>query len=73
MTNFVFKSKGTSDLQKISNQLLIILSELRHQRSDNVMILSLLNKLTINDVLQKQVDDYYTPPIVHPEDEKDLD
>jgi len=73
MTNFVFKSKGTSDLQKISNQLLIILSELRHQRSDNVMILSLLNKLTINDVLQKQVDDYYTPPVAHPEDEKDLD
>jgi len=63
MTNFIFKSSArTTDLQKISQQLLVILAELRHQRSDNVLILSLLSKLTINKHLQTQVDDYYGTP-----------
>jgi len=60
MTNFIFKSSArTPDLQKIYQQLLMIQSELRHQRSDNVLILSLLSKLTINKHLQTQVDDFY--------------
>ncbi len=60
MTNFIFKSSvRTTDLQKINQKLLIIQSELRHQRSDHVIMLNLLSKLTINDHLQKQVDDYY--------------
>ncbi len=57
MTNFIFKSQGT--FKKISNKLEIIQSELRHQRSDNVQILYLLNKLLVNKKLQKQVDDYF--------------
>ncbi len=57
MTNLIFKSRETYN--KISNQLEIILSELRHQRSDNVLILSLLSKLAINSHLQKQADDFY--------------
>ncbi len=69
MTNFVFKSKGTSDLQKIESKLLIIQAELRHARSDHVMILSLLSKITINNHLQKQVDDYYDDSEVSSEDE----
>ncbi len=56
MTNFIFKSQGT--FKKISNQLDIILAELRHSRSDNVLILSLLHKILINKHLQTQVDDY---------------
>ncbi len=60
MTNFIFKSSvRTTDLQKINQKLLIIQAELRHNRSDNVLILSLLSKLSINSHLQKQVDDYY--------------
>ncbi len=61
MTNFIFKSP--SDLQKISQSLLhkleLIQTELRHQRSDLVVVLALLNKLDSNNKLQKQVDDYY--------------
>ncbi len=57
MTNFIFKSSGT--FKKISNQLEMILSELRHQRADNVQILFLINKLLTNKNLQSQVDDYF--------------
>ncbi len=56
MTNFIFKSQGT--FKKISNLLEIILAEQRHQRSDNVQMLFLLNKLLTDKNLQKQVDDY---------------
>ncbi len=54
---------------------MIIQSELRHQRSDNVVILSLLSKLVNNDHLQKQVDDYYEEDVSQPpkEQEQDLD
>ncbi len=57
MTNFIFKSQGT--FKKISNKLDIIQSELRHQRSDNVQIIYLLNKLLTDKNLQKQVDTYF--------------
>ncbi len=60
MTNFIFKSQGT--YKKLCQQLEIIQNELRHQRSDNVLILSLLNKLVINHHLQKQVDEFYEEP-----------
>ncbi len=57
MTNFIFKSQGT--FKKISNKLEMIQSELRHQRQDNQQILYLLNKLIVNNNLQKQVDEYF--------------
>ncbi len=63
MTNFIFKSQGT--FKTICNKLEIIQSELRHQRSDNVQILHMLNKLVTDQNLQKQVDEYFedeTPP-----------
>ncbi len=57
MTNFIFKSQGT--FKKISNQLEIILAELRSQRRDNVQIIYLINKLLTAKALQKQVDEYF--------------
>ncbi len=57
MTNFIFKSQGT--YKKLCQQLVIIQSELRHQRSDNVLILSMLSKLITNKDLERQADDYY--------------
>ncbi len=58
MTNFIFKSSGL--IKNVYIKLEIIQSELRHQRSDNVQILFLLNKLLTNKKLQTQVDDFYT-------------
>ncbi len=68
MKNFIFKSskEGSGLIKNIFNKLDIIQSELRHQRQDNVQILFLLNKLLVNNNLQKQVDDYFE------EDEKDI-
>ncbi len=57
MTNFIFKSQGT--YKKLANKLEIIQSELRHQRHDNTLIISLLQKLITNANLQKQVDEYF--------------
>ncbi len=57
MTNFIFKSQGT--YKKLCQQLVIIQSELRAQRQDNIQILFLLNKLLVNKNLQKQVDEYF--------------
>ncbi len=77
MTNFIFKSP--SDLQKISQQIQVILTEQRKQRGDLAMILYKCDRLINNKNLQKQVDDFYsTAPqyeenVIHPEDEKDLD
>ncbi len=77
MTNFIFKSQAT--FKKISNQLEMILSEQRHQRSD-LKQLQIGMAALLNDVkLQKQVEDFYsTPPVeeekvIHPEDMADLD
>ncbi len=69
MTNFIFKSQGT--FKKISNQLDIILAELRHSRSDNVLILSLLHKILINKHLQTQVDEYMDERETSPQTESD--
>ncbi len=57
MTNFIFKSQGL--IKNVDNKLTMIQSELRHQRSDNVQIIYLLNKLLVNKALQKQVDEYF--------------
>ncbi len=57
MTNFIFKSQGL--IKNVDNKLLMIQAELRHQRSDNVQILFLLNKLLTAKALQKQVDQYF--------------
>ncbi len=65
MTNFIFKSQET--YKKLCQQLVIIQSELRHQRSDNVLILSMLSKLVTNNNLQKQVDDYFTEDETSPQ------
>ncbi len=68
MTNFIFKSQGT--YKKLCQQLIIIQSELRHQRSEHAVILSLLNKLVTSENLQKQVDDFYeTSPQTDPEEQ----
>ncbi len=73
MKNFIFKSEA--DFHKIVfNKLEIILTELRHERSDNVVILSLLNKLVTNKNLQKQVDQYFedeTSPQTDPDEQTD--
>ncbi len=60
MTNFIFKSSArTTDLQKISQQLQVLLSEQRNQRSDLALVLRQLDKLINADNLQKQVDEFY--------------
>ncbi len=69
MTNFIFKSQGT--FKKISNQLDIILAELRHSRSDNVLILSLLHKILVDKHLQTQVDKYFEDDETSPQTESD--
>ncbi len=61
MSNFIFKSQGL--IKNVDNKLKMIQSELRHQRSDNVQIIYLLNKLLTNKALQKQVDDYFDESI----------
>ncbi len=66
MTNFIFKSP--SDLQKIRQQMLMIQSELRHQRSDLAVVIGLCNRLVNNSNLQTQVDEYYES---HPDRELD--
>ncbi len=68
MKNF-FSSPLEADYQNFYNKLKIILSELRHQRQDNVQILFLLNKLLTDRNLQKQVDEYFdeTSPQTEPE------
>ncbi len=74
MTNFIFKSQRGL-IKNVDNKLEMILFELRHARTDNVMILALLHKLTINSHLQKQVNDYYEEDVSEPpkEQEQDLD
>ncbi len=57
MTNFIFKS--ASDLQKIRQQLLLVLSELRFQRSEHQVILRKLNLLLNQKELEDQASKYY--------------
>ncbi len=61
MTNFIFKSQEAT-YKKLDNQLKMVLSELRHQRTDHNLIVHQINKLLINANLQKQVDDYFDEP-----------
>ncbi len=69
MSNFIFKSQWT--FKKISNQLEIILSELRHQRQDNVTILYKLDRLLVDKRLQKQVDQYFEDDQTSPQTDPD--
>jgi len=65
MKNFIFKSQ--QDFHKmVFNQLDIILTEQRHQRSDLAIIIANLTKLINSSNLQKQVDEYFE------DDEKDI-
>ncbi len=57
MKNLFLSPNGL--LKNIFNKLDIILAEQRHNRSDIVLVLSLLNKLVVKQNLQKQVDDYF--------------
>ncbi len=67
MTNFIFKSP--SDLQKISQQVKVLLAEQVHQRSDLSEIKFMLHKLQTNKDLQDTVDKYYkeAPDFAPPE------
>ncbi len=64
MTNFIFKSR--EDLQKINQSILLklnlIQNELRHNRVDNLKIISLLNSLVVTEKCQTQVDEFYEKP-----------
>ncbi len=64
-------------LKNVFNKLEIILAEQRHNRSDIVLVLSLLNKLVTNANLQKQVDEYFdddeTSPQTDEDNKRDLD
>ncbi len=76
MTNFIFKSQGT--YKKLVNKLEIIQTELRHARVDHAKILMMLEKLTTDDALQSQVDEYFDEEKratagLDPNDRQDLD
>ncbi len=57
MTNFIFKSQGT--YKKLCQQLVMIQSELRHQRSDIVNVLYKLDKILNHCKIESQALDYY--------------
>ncbi len=57
MKNLFLSPNGL--LKNCFNKLDMVQTELRHQRSDMVLVLSLLNKLVVSSNLQKQVDDYF--------------
>ncbi len=57
MTNFIFKSP--SDLQKISQQILVILAEQRLQRGDLQELLFQMKKVTNQFNLETTVKGYY--------------
>ncbi len=67
MTNFIFKSP--SDLQKISQQIKVLLNEQKLQRSDLAEIKFMCHKLQTTKDLQDTVDKYYkeAPDFVEPE------
>ncbi len=58
MTNFIFKSP--SDLQKISQQVLVLLAEQRLQRGDLQELLFQMKKVTNQFNLETQVKGYYS-------------
>ncbi len=57
MTNFIFKSP--SDLQKISQQIQVILAEQRLQRGDLQELLFQMKKVTNQFNLEQTVKGYY--------------
>ncbi len=57
MINSFFKSPAT--YKTINNTLEVILNEQRHQRSDLAACIRMLQQLTNNLTLQKQVDQFY--------------
>ncbi len=57
MTNFIFKSP--SDLQKISQQILVLLAEQRLQRGDLQELLFQMKKVTNQFNLETTVKGYY--------------
>ena len=75
MNNFIFKSANrlikneSPNLENLMRNLLYVLKEQRHQRSDLRDIKLMLNKVLIDKHLQNQVDQYFdhesdpdTPP-----------
>ncbi len=69
MKNFIFKSQ--QDFHKILfNKLEMVLAELRHQRHEHKVLLSLINELVTNKALQKQVDEYFEEDAEHIPEEK---
>ena len=69
MTNFIFKS--STDLQKISQQLKVILNEQKLQRCDLAFLKSTLLYLKNDKVLQKSVDEYFEEDATSPQTESD--
>ncbi len=61
MTNFIFKSQGL--IKNVVNKLEIIQTELRHQRSDNRLILSKLSLILHELDIRGQADDYYNKDV----------
>ncbi len=65
MTNFIFKSANRLTKNSpitnanLDRKLDFIQSELRHNRSDMVVVLTMLNKLLVDKHLQFQVDDFF--------------
>ncbi len=58
MTNFIFKSVST-DLQKISQQLKVILDNQKYTRIDLARVEYKVTQVLNAKRLQKQVDDFY--------------
>ncbi len=75
MKNFIFKS-AQADLHKMFvNKLDMVLAEQRHARADLAYIIRALNRLAVDDSLQKQVDQYFEEdgtPIEAPKDGTNL-
>ncbi len=73
MTKFIFKSNA-SDLQKISQSIEIIQKNVLYLTYRMDSCLKMLNTLSADKDLQKQVDEYFDEDSkLSPEDSKDLD
>jgi len=59
MKNFIFKSSDFGLIKNVSNQLNLVLVELRHQRSEHSVILRQLNLILNQKELDDQVSTYY--------------
>ncbi len=57
MTNFIFKS--VADLQKIRQQIEVVLAEQRNQRSDLALLIQMTSKLINAMNLEAQVKEYH--------------